>query len=84
MNRRDNGAASRPRTCIARADELLDQEIFCAVRETKALIGGWRQHYNTVRPYRAPGYQPSALAAVALPHLALPPRLALEFAGSPN
>ena len=39
-------------------DELLDREIFYALREAQALIEGWRRHSNTARPHRALGYSP--------------------------
>ncbi|TCM53044.1 transposase InsO family protein [Rhizobium sp. PP-F2F-G48] len=32
-------------------DELLNGEIFYALKEAKIIIEGWRQHYNTVRPH---------------------------------
>ena len=32
-------------------DELLDGEIFYALKEAQALIEAWRHHYNTVRPH---------------------------------
>lgn len=44
---------------------------------------GWHR-YKIVRPHSALGYRPPAPEAVALPHLALPPRLALELRGSLN
>jgi putative transposase len=65
-------------------DELLDREIFYTLREARVLIERWRQHDNTVRPHSALGYRPPAPEAVALPHPALPPRVALELAGTRN
>jgi transposase InsO family protein len=65
-------------------DELLDREIFYTLQEARILIEWWRQDYNGVRPHSALGYRPPAPEAVALPHLALPPRLELELAGVRN
>lgn len=45
------------------ADELLDREIFCTLREAKVLIERWRIEYNTVRPHSSLGYRPPAPAA---------------------
>jgi putative transposase len=36
-------------------DELLNGEIFYSLKEAKAVIGQWRSHYNTVRPYSSLG-----------------------------
>ena len=36
-------------------DELLAREIFYDLREAKALIEGWRIHYNTYRPHSSLG-----------------------------
>ena len=41
-------------------DELLNTEIFYTLKEANVLIERWRQHYNTVRPYRSLGYRPPA------------------------
>jgi transposase InsO family protein len=41
-------------------DELLDQKIFCALREAATLIERWRRHYNTARLHSALDYCPSA------------------------
>jgi transposase InsO family protein len=65
-------------------DELLDREIFYTLQEAQVLIEWWRQHYNGARPHSALGYRPPAPEAVALPHLALPPRLEPELAGIRN
>ena len=54
-------------------DELLAREIFYDLREAKALIEGWRYHYNTARPHSSLGYKspaPEAIlpAAIMLPY----------------
>ena len=54
-------------------DELLAREIFYDLREAKALIEGWRYHYNTARPHSSLGYKspvPEAIlpAAIILPY----------------
>jgi transposase InsO family protein len=41
-------------------DELLDCEVFNALREAQVLIERWRRHYNAVRPHSALGYRPPA------------------------
>lgn len=41
-------------------NELLNGEIFYALREAQVLIEQWRQHYNRVRPHSALGYRPPA------------------------
>jgi transposase InsO family protein len=41
-------------------DELLEREAFDTLLEAKVLIEHWRQHYNTIRPHSALGYQPPA------------------------
>ncbi|GLK80097.1 insertion element protein [Methylopila turkensis] len=41
-------------------DELLSGEIFYSLAEAKAVIEGWRRHYNAVRPHSALGYRPPA------------------------
>jgi len=65
-------------------DELLNREIFYTLQEARILIEGWRQHYNRVRPHSALGYRPPAPETVALPYLALSPRLELELGGIRN
>lgn len=44
-------------------DELLNGEVFYTLEEARALIEGWRRHYNEVRPHSALGYRPPAPAA---------------------
>ena len=41
-------------------DELLDGEVFSALREAQVLIERWRRHCNEERPRSAPGYRPPA------------------------
>lgn len=41
-------------------DELLNGEIFYSLAEAKAMIEGWRKHYNEVRPHSSLNYQPPA------------------------
>ena len=41
-------------------DELLNGEIFYTLAEAKAVIEGWRRHYNTLRPHSSLGYRPPA------------------------
>lgn len=41
-------------------DELLAREVFYDLREAKALIEGWRYHYNTSRPHSLLGHKPPA------------------------
>ena len=41
-------------------DELLNGELFYALKEAKVLIECWRCHYNTVRPHSSLGYRPPA------------------------
>jgi transposase InsO family protein len=41
-------------------DELLDREVFYALKEAEVLIAQWRCHYTTVRPHSALGYRPPA------------------------
>jgi putative transposase len=41
-------------------DELLNSEIFYALREAQIIIESWRRHYNTVRPHASLGYRPPA------------------------
>ncbi len=45
-------------------DEMLDGEIFYALKEAKVLIEQWRRHYNTVRLRSALGYRPPAPQAI--------------------
>ena len=45
-------------------DELLNVEIFDALREAQVLVERWRRHYNTVRPHSALNYRPPAPEAV--------------------
>ena len=47
-------------------DELLNGEIFYALRDAQVLIEQWRQHYNRVRPHSALGYRPPAPEARGL------------------
>ena len=44
--------------------ELLNGEIFYAVKKTAVLIERWREHYNRVRPHSSQGYRPPAPQAV--------------------
>jgi len=53
-------------------DELLAREIFYDLREAKALIEGWRIHYNIHRPHSSLGYKPPAPVTV-LPASFIPP-----------
>lgn len=39
-------------------NELLDGEIFYALREAQIIIESWRRHYNTVRPHGSIGSRP--------------------------
>lgn len=48
-------------------DELLNGEIFYTLKESKAVIEGWRRHYNTVRPHSSLGYMPPAPEAMPWP-----------------
>ncbi len=41
-------------------DECLNQEIFYSLKEAQAVIGQWRNHYNTKRPHSSLGYRPPA------------------------
>src|SRR5262249_32359470 len=38
-------------------DELLNGEIFYALREAQIVIESWRRHYNTIRPHASIGYK---------------------------
>ena len=53
-------------------DELMAREIFYDLREAKALIEGWRVHYNTYRPHSSLGYKPPTPVTV-LPTSFIPP-----------
>ena len=63
--------AHPPRARVARhlhgstpRDELLNAELFAALREAKALAAAWRNDYNHHRPHSALDYQaPAAYAA---------------------
>ncbi|NOJ50450.1 transposase [Bradyrhizobium sp. WSM 1744] len=48
-------------------DELLNGEIFYKFKKAHIPIENWRRHYNTVRPTRGWGYQPSAPEALVWP-----------------
>src|SRR3954454_21749945 len=41
-------------------DELLNGEIFYALREAQVVIESWRRHYNTIRPHGSLGFRPPA------------------------
>jgi putative transposase len=41
-------------------DELLNGEIFCALKEAQVLIEEWRLEYNTFRPHSSLKYRPPA------------------------
>ena len=41
-------------------DELLDGEIFYALKEAKIVIESWRRHFNAVRPHASLGYRAPA------------------------
>src|SRR5215217_163734 len=56
-------------------DELLNGEIFYALREAQVVIESWRRHYNTVRPHGALGYRPPAPEVVLPAFAAWPPAL---------
>lgn len=45
-------------------DELLNGEIFYALKEAKVIIEQWRKHYNHIRPHSSLGYRPPAPHAV--------------------
>jgi transposase InsO family protein len=45
-------------------DELLDGEIFYALKEARILVEQWRVHYNTIRPHSSLGYRPPAPQAI--------------------
>jgi putative transposase len=45
-------------------DELLNLEVFHALREAEVLIESWRQHFNTIRPHSALNYAPPAPEAI--------------------
>ena len=48
-------------------DELLNGEIFYALREAQVIIERWRREYNTFRPHSALGYRPPAPETVPWP-----------------
>jgi transposase InsO family protein len=48
-------------------DELLNGEIFYSLKEARVVIGGWRHHYNTVRPHSSLRYRPPAPQTFAPP-----------------
>lgn len=60
-------------------DELLNGEIFYALREAVILIERWRIHYNTIRPHSSLGYQPPAPQTI-LHHPARLPYATLQAA----
>ena len=39
---------------------MFEQEIFYSLKEAQAVIGQWRNHYNTKRPHSSLGYRPPA------------------------
>lgn len=41
-------------------DELLNEEVFTNLTETKIIFEQWRREYNEVRPHSALGYRPPA------------------------
>ena len=45
-------------------DELLNREIFYALRKAQVLTAKSRHIYNRIRPYSALGYRPPAPAAI--------------------
>jgi hypothetical protein len=49
-------------------DELLDGEIFYALKEAQVLIEQSRQHYNAIRPHSRLGYRPPAPEAIVPPN----------------
>ena len=52
-------------SCNARfRDELLNGEVFYALKEAQIIIEQWRRHYNTIREHGALGYRPPAAAAI--------------------
>jgi putative transposase len=48
-------------------DELLNGEIFYSLAEARAVIEGWRKHYNAVRPHSSLRYKPPAPEVVLWP-----------------
>jgi transposase InsO family protein len=62
-------------------DELLDGEVFYALREAQTVIESWRRHYNAVRPHASLGYRAPA-PEVFVPALAAWPA-ALSRPASP-
>lgn len=53
-------------------DELIDGEMFTALREAQALIESWRRHHNAVRPHSSLGCRPPAPEAILPPARGLP------------
>jgi len=49
-------------------DELLNGEIFYALKEAQVLIEQWREEYNTIRPHSSLGSHPPAPHAVLVKH----------------
>jgi len=45
-------------------DELLNGEIFYALREAQIIIERWRKHYDIKRPNSALGYRPPGPEAI--------------------
>jgi len=41
-------------------DKLLNDEIFCQLREAQIIIQKWRRYYNIKKPHSASGSQPPA------------------------
>ena len=48
-------------------DELLNSEIFYALKEAQFLIESWQCHYNAIPACASLGYRPPALETVVLP-----------------
>ncbi|MET0660144.1 MAG: integrase core domain-containing protein, partial [Steroidobacteraceae bacterium] len=44
-------------SAVWRADECLNREWFCDVREARVLIKRWRSSYNQRRPHSVLGYR---------------------------
>jgi hypothetical protein len=49
-------------------DELLDGEIYYALKEATIMIERWRIHYNTKRPHTSLGYRPPAPETIQIPN----------------
>jgi transposase InsO family protein len=47
-------------------DELLNHEIFYALRESQVLIEAWREDYDRRRPHSSLGYRPPAPEAIQI------------------